>query len=240
MGMNQNVWKVPIDKRNIKSLRKITDDLLGSDNLIKEMWYSTEQVLLCEASNNAKNRASVLKFKNRKQYFERIERSHHMLSENHFKKMLSEFKKIRKEKKTELEKIKLDKEKFKTFKTEILTILKPELLEINLRSEEVLEIVQIYDEIFEKSEEGGVNGLMDIIEEKMDELITVRSNTEKNRGRDESHSPLPWWKWLLVFSVCGVGIFVGLWCIWYFGCTYLVEIIIGTDAVNAAIIREGC
>lgn len=233
-------WKVPIDKRNIKSLRKISDDLLGSDNLIKEMWYSTEQILLCEASNNAKNRASVLGFENRKQYFERIERSHHLLSENHLKKMLNEFKRIRKEKKTDFEKYKLDKEKLRAFKIETLNILKTELLEKNLKPDEVLEIVQIYEEILDKTEESGINGLMDIVEEKMDELISVRSNVEKNRGRDERHSPLPWWKWLLIFSTCGVSVYVGWWCVVIYACLYYLEIIIGTGSIVELIVNWGC
>ena len=234
-------WKVPFDDSEFKQFKKASKTIIGWDKVIGKVWDASNELIRCEIADRARRRSELLKIKEKETHFKRLENSYHLLSIGHLKQSLELFeeadKKLDAKKKQELGDIKED---LSSLRSETLDYIREELLNKDIDPEDASEIIQIYEEIFNVVEKEGFNGLKNKIKKNLNELIEIRSDETKNRGRGVKHSPIAWWKWLLIAAALGLGIGTLIGCLIWQGCAWIFQIIVGTSAPISAICATGC
>lgn len=240
--MSERIYgKMPLDYSEIKELKTIAKVELGWDKVIGELWDSSNALLRTEIANRGKNRAKILKMKEREKTYKRREKSYHILSVGHLKKTLElideSVKTLGDEKINELEKV---KENVAPLRNEALDFIKESLLEEDIEPEIPGEIVDIYEELVKVVEADGFKGLVNNIKKNLNELIEIRSDESKNRGRDEKHSPLLWWKWLIIAGIAGAGVAVLIPCLIWHKCSWLIAIASRVAYWIIEVIKTGC
>jgi len=234
-------YKIPLDYNKIKELKKAAKKGLGWDDVIGELWDASNELIRTEIANRGKNRAKILKMKEKEKIYDKKEKLHHKMSMGHLKKTIElideSVKSFDNKKIQELEKI---KENVAPLRTEALDYIKESLLESDIEPEIAGEIVDSYEEVVKIVETDGFNGLVNNIKKNLNELIEIRSDESKNRGRDKKHSPLAWWKWIFIIGVAGVGIGTLIPCLIWLGCVWIFKIAMGCSSVVIAICATGC
>lgn len=240
--MSEKLYKKTlIDYNDIKELKSFAKLELGWDKVVGEMWNSSNALMRCEIENRGKNRARILNMKEKEKIYERREKAYHRMSVGHLRKTLDlideSLKALGDDKIKQLEKI---KDNLKPIRGEALDFFKESLVEEDLVPETTGEVVEIYDELVKIVETGGFSGLVHKIKKNINELIEVRSDESKNRGRDESHSLLTWFKWVLLAIMVGVGIALLIACLIWHGCKWIISIVSSIGDLVILCLRVGC
>lgn len=240
--MSERIYgKRELDYSEIKELKTIAKIELGWDKVIGELWDSSNAFIRTEIANRGKNRAKILKMKEKEKTYDRWEKSYHILSVGHLKKTLElideSVETLGDEKINQLEKI---KDNVAPLHNEALDFIKESLLEEDIEPEIAGEIVDIYEELVKIVEADGFKGLVNNIKKNLNELIEVRSDESRNRGRDEKHSPLPWWKWLIIAGVIGAGAGAIIGCLIWYGCTWLITVVTRICRWVITLVNMGC
>lgn len=207
-------WKTPFEED--ESIKHIKDGLkiIEWDKSFGEYWNGITEILHCEKADRASKRAKKLKINELANDQELLEEEYHTKSIEHFnksRKMLKESdEKLDKKKREKFSEFTKDKENFGKFRTELSKTTKIYLSAGDLDPETSVELIQILEEELDILEKEGYDGYVKHLDKKMDELIKLRSDKAKNRGR-EHRSPLWWWKWFIIGGLVAaiVGILIG-------------------------------
>ena len=92
------------------------------------------------------------------------------------------------------------------------------LVKFNIPPADFGEVHQIWDEARGAARERGVEGVLQHMEENLERLASLRE--EDDRGT-RPHSPLPWWKYVLIAGILAAGVFAVIACFVWFGCTWV-------------------
>ncbi len=106
-----------------------------------------------------------------------------------------------------------------------------------LDPEEFRDVEGIWDEVISLGSNEGVQGLLSYTQRNLDEFISVRG--QDDRG-NRPHSPLEWWKWVLIAALLAAGVFAVIACFWWFGCTWVWEALGAIAPWVFGIIDAGC
>jgi hypothetical protein len=106
-----------------------------------------------------------------------------------------------------------------------------------LEPENFSEVNAIWDEVVPIALNEGVEGLLNYTQRNLDDFLSVRA--EDDRG-NRPHSPLEWWKWVLIAVILAAGVFAVIACFWWFGCTWVWEAISAIAPWVFGIIDSGC
>jgi hypothetical protein len=203
-------WGYPEDVRNKAKnakieLKKINPHL---ENIVLSFMDGAEEMVRCEKVFRKSRRAVLLKNPNISKAMVDFEKKHHEKSIQHLEKALSHFKSF-KEKfdpklKEKINKNLKDKEHLKKLKEEMKKPIDELLLDTDFNEAEIKEFMDIYNEELLEFEKNDVDGNIDRFESKLKELAKLRSDEEKNRGR-EHRSPIAWWKYFVL-----VGAFIAV------------------------------
>lgn len=197
-------WNLPDKKIEYKKEHKVEiqkwKDIFDLDNFNEEFRLATEEMARCEIAHRAYKRSKFLKDEEKAKQYGRIEKQHHEQSIKKLNNSLNSFKsarmKIKPDKLKDLEKVAKEEKSFEKMKVEYNKAINESILEMDLTVEETEELMAISNESLEYFKKHGFNKSLDKIESNLNELSALRSNEEKNRGR-EHRSPLAWWKWLV-------------------------------------------
>ena len=234
-------WKTPFDED--ESVKYIKDGLkeIEWDKSFGEYWKGINEILQCEKADRAFKRAKKLEIPEIAEDQEILEEEYHAKSIEHFnnsRKFLKDSdKKLDKKKREKFNEFTKDKENFKKFRTEFSKVTKTYLSASDLEPETSVELIKIVEEELDILEKEGYEGYVKHLDKKMDELIQIRSDKAKNRGR-EHRSPLRWWKWFIIGGIVAaiVGIMIGAF---YLGWDTLFGIIMDLVSKIIGLINAG-
>jgi len=218
----------------------------GFPGFIESFWETFDSLIQTEIKNRRYkmaellNKSDAIKERQRKK-----EKKHHDRSMLRINMAIANFKEERKLLKTknleEMDGVLKDKEKFGRLKDMAIETLQDSFLETSEDPTVVMEVLDLFKDTFTKVGDGrGANGLLDYIEEELEELKRVRSE-EKDRGR-EHRSPLPWWKVPMLYAVAGIFIAIVLWC-WaryFFSLASLQQCMALTFGMPSALVSAIC
>lgn len=111
------------------------------------------------------------------------------------------------------------------------------LNKFNIGPEEFREVVSIWNKASDTLVEGGGEALYTFVEENLDTFVIHRGRP--GRGT-EPHSPLPWWKYVIVATYIGVAVFAVAACFMWSACTWVWIAIFATAPWTFQIIDRGC
>jgi hypothetical protein len=207
-------WKVPFDEdQSIKSTKKGLKEI-GWDKSFEESWKGFKETLHCEKADRGAKKAKKFKLEELAKDQEELEEEYHKSSLKHYKKALEYLKeaneKADKKKKEKFREFTKDKEEFKKFKDKLNEVATVYFVAKDLEPEESDELHQILNEELDVLEKEGYDGFVKHNEKKLQDLIEIRSDKTRNRGR-EHRSPIYWWKWFVIgFWINNmVGILIG-------------------------------
>jgi hypothetical protein len=109
------------------------------------------------------------------------------------------------------------------------------LVKFNIGPEDFSEVQGIWEEVIARSSEP--DGLVGFIDENLEKFISLRGET--GRGT-EPHSPLAWWKYVLIGLILGAAVFAVIACFWWFGCTWVWQALGLVAPWVFGIIDRGC
>lgn len=209
MEINEVEWEVPIKKKKLlKTYNRARE--FGWDKFLELFFDGTIEMIKSEKAYRKIRRASVFKKKNMINQYENLENKHHDRSINHIKDSIRYFKEANKkiEPKTKelIEKNLKNPDHIAQLRNLVFNDLEQSLLDSDFDEETTSEIKQCFEETFSEVENRGLEGSLDYIETKLNELILIRSDKEKNRGRGPK-SPFAWWKMIFII-VAGAAILV--------------------------------
>jgi hypothetical protein len=177
--------------------------------LIENYFDAIDEMIECEINNRAMKRSNLFKLKDSAEHFKRIEELHHKKSMHLMEKAQKSFSKsVQKLKKKDIDDmdLKLKTKDYQKALDDSVTTLNLELLEFDFDSEECEEITQVYNNQLKIIKEKGMSGIINEVDITFKEIINLRNNTNKDRGR-EHHSRIPWHKKLVLAGVYIVVIF---------------------------------
>lgn len=111
------------------------------------------------------------------------------------------------------------------------------LAKFNIGVEDFKEVLDIWDESAKIASESGVEGLLANMDTQLGEFITVRG--EDDRGT-RPHSPLPWWKWVIIAWAISSAVFAVIACFWWGGCSWVWALIGAAAPWIFGMIDRGC
>jgi len=109
------------------------------------------------------------------------------------------------------------------------------LAEFNIKPEEFTEVLQIWDEVVAAS--GEAEKLFTYFDNNLERFIALRQEPERGT---EPHSPLPWWKWLMIAAVWTAAATAIATCVIYYTCTYWDAIVTAAVGAIGFLILFGC
>jgi hypothetical protein len=110
-----------------------------------------------------------------------------------------------------------------------------QLVEINMKPDDFEEVMKIWGEVAESAT--SVESLGKYLDENIAKFLELRS--EDDRG-NRPHSPLPWWKYLLIATIIGGAIFGVVACFVWGACTWMAGVIAAAAPWVFGIIDRGC
>jgi hypothetical protein len=111
------------------------------------------------------------------------------------------------------------------------------LSKFNVDPEDFREVLGIWDETSRVASERGAEGLHERIVRNLETFIEQRKRP--NRG-NQPHSPLPWWKYVLIAVYIGAAVFAVVACFVWSACTWVWSAISATAPWLFKIIEMGC
>ena len=110
-----------------------------------------------------------------------------------------------------------------------------ELAEINIKPADFEELMQIWGETAKAA--SSLDSLASYLDDKIKQFIDVRS--AEDRG-NRPHSPLVWWKYVLIATLIGAAIFGVVACFVWFACTWFAPLLGAVAPWFFGIIDRGC
>ncbi len=197
-----------INRQSVEQL-KAAGKGLGWDPFIDEYCKGTTKMVHCEIANRGKHRAKILKMDKQVKEYGKLEESYHEESMVRMKEARKSFKeanrKIDAETKKKYDEAAKKPENMEKLRKVVFEKLNLAISETDMEPEYVPEITRAFEDTFKIAKEKGFSGIVDKIDKDIDELIKLRSDKEKNRGR-EHRSPLVWWKWIMIITIVGLSI----------------------------------
>jgi hypothetical protein len=92
------------------------------------------------------------------------------------------------------------------------------LVKFNIPPGDFEEVHKIWEEAESAARRGGVEGVLAHIEENLERFTSLRG--EEDRGT-RPHSPLPWWKYVLIAVILAAAVFAVVACFIWFGCSWV-------------------
>ncbi|MEV8017151.1 hypothetical protein AB0O76_12535 [Streptomyces sp. NPDC086554] len=111
------------------------------------------------------------------------------------------------------------------------------LVKYNMSTPALEEVLGVWSETTQVVSEGGIGQGFREMAGHVDRFIELRGDPD--RGTRE-HSPLPWWKYVLIASIIGVGIFGIVACFWWSACVWVWPAIALISPWVFGIIDRGC
>jgi len=102
---------------------------------------------------------------------------------------------------------------------------------------EFVEILEIWDKSMDLAAKEGVRGLLNSMEESLDQFVARRMTDE--RGTSPA-SPLEWWKYVVIALYVGAAVFAVIACFWWSACTWVWPAISATAPWIFKIVEMGC
>lgn len=218
--------EIKLTIESLKSFDKNTKRLMNNSSLrfakagfpgfIGSFWETLDSLIQTEIKNRRYKIAELLnKSDEIKERQRRKEKKHHDRSLRRINMTIKNFKEERKLLNTKylekMDEVLKDKVKFGRFKDMAIETLQDSFLETSEEATVVMEVIDIFKDTLNKVGDGrGADGLLDYIEEGLEELKRVRSE-EKDRGR-EHRSPIAWWKAALFYAMAGIYIAIVIYC----------------------------
>lgn len=112
-----------------------------------------------------------------------------------------------------------------------------QIVEFNILQEDFTEVLGIWDGRVRIATEGGVEGLFATMAEDLDQFIERRQ--QPARGT-EHHSPLPWWKYVVIALTIGATAFAVFACFFWGACTWVWPAIAAVYPQLFGLIDRGC
>jgi|GEM_PF-3655649 len=110
-----------------------------------------------------------------------------------------------------------------------------ELVEINIKPADFEELMLIWNETAKAA--GSLESLASYLDDNIKQFIDVR--VEDDRG-NRPHSPLVWWKYVLIATLIGAAIFGVVACFVWFACTWFAPLLAAVAPWVFGIIDRGC
>lgn len=118
---------------------------------------------------------------------------------------------------------------------EARTMVVREFLEINIKPQDFEEVIKIWDEVQQAGR--SFEGLKKYVDQSLVQFIERRG--QPNRG-NEPHSPLAWWKYVLIAVIIAAAIFGVVACFVWFGCSFIFPLLGVIAPWVFGIIDRGC
>jgi hypothetical protein len=103
--------------------------------------------------------------------------------------------------------------------SEVRGLFAESMLDAETSATTVAEFMGVYDEVVNNLRSGGVDGLVDFVDQQLAELDRVLV-AERDWGR-EAHSPLTWYEWLFLAWLLSSSVFGILACWWWSDCSWV-------------------
>lgn len=111
------------------------------------------------------------------------------------------------------------------------------LVKFNIGNEDFQEVLDIWDENTKVASDRGAEGLLRSLDEQLERFIELRG--EDDRGT-RPHSPLPWWKYVVIATVIGAAVFGVFACFFWGACTWVWSAIAAVAPWVFGMIDRGC
>jgi hypothetical protein len=210
-----------INKQSLEQLKAMGKGL-GWDPFIEEYCRGTTKMVHCEIANRGKRRAKILKMDKQAEEYGDLDESYHEESMVHMKQARKLFeeanKKIDAKTKKKYDEIAKKPENLEKIRKEVSERMNLAISETDIKPEDVPEITRAFEDTFKIAKEKGFSGIVNEIDKDLDELIKLRLDKEKNRGR-EHRSPVAWWKWFVIVGIIGTLIAIAILAIYFSGGT---------------------
>lgn len=111
-----------------------------------------------------------------------------------------------------------------------------ELTNLDAQIEDVEEVIRLWDQAA-AARENGVKALLRDTESHAERVRDLRSGPDRGR---QPHSPLAEWKYQWLWGLLGITILSIILCYFYFGCVWIVYLIIAVGAWAYTMLIRGC
>ena len=188
----------------------------GISESVVEFYKTIDSLVLCELAYRKGRIAEKRKKAELKEKHVKKEKQLHEKSIVQIDKTLKILRKERKKHdKTRLKELDdqiKNPSEFQKFREASTEAAQSALLDSNTEPNIAMEILEKHDILLDTVlKEHGYSGLLDHVEEKLEELKNVRS-TRPNRGRDEYNDDINWWKVIIVVGALCVSVGCGIAC----------------------------
>lgn len=116
-------------------------------------------------------------------------------------------------------------------------MIKDQVLEMDLSRQEAREVWNEYANARKALDAGKMKGLIDYCSSKLAELTDARTDLGKGR---QPHSPLPWWKILVIAVALAVSIFSVVYCYKKKNCEWVWRMVSAIGGSLLQILKSGC
>jgi hypothetical protein len=110
------------------------------------------------------------------------------------------------------------------------------MIEFNVLPVEFEELLTIWDQVAEQAREGS-RGILAQLDENLETFVRLRAQPDRGNS---AHSPLPWWKYVVIALVIGAAVFAVIACFWWTACTWVWPAISAVAPWIFGMIDRGC
>jgi hypothetical protein len=212
-------WKTPFKEKEAIDDLKNGLKKIGWDESFENYWSGLKEIIQSDKANKAFNRTKKLGYMDLSRDQELLEEKYNDNALVYLRKAKEQFinanKKIKKEDRQNFNQIASNNVEFKKIQNQTIELIESMLCKEDIEPIESEEVIKIFGEKFKIIESDGFDGLVNHMNDQIDELIKIRQDKDKDRGR-EHHSPLKWWKYVAIGGLV-VGIAGILWIAWNVG-----------------------
>ena len=131
----------------------------------------------------------------------------------------------------------LDQAGFLSTLTDAKESLTRSLVKFNLSVKEFEEVLAIWDEVAATTSGKSQDKLFEYLDRNLERFVALRGEADRGTA---AHSPLPWWKYVIIAVYIGAAIFAVVACFYWFACTWVWPAISATAPWIFGIIDRGC
>lgn len=105
------------------------------------------------------------------------------------------------------------------------------------KTSEFSEVLAIWEEVLGVLSKEGVRGLFSRMEKDLQKFVDLRGQADRG---NKLHSPLPWWKYVIIAAYIGAAAFAVFACFYWGACTWVWGAISATSPWLKNMIDWGC